>query len=88
MLAYYSKGFRYIWNEISILITFESNWEKAKEILQRVVDHHAGHLSESAMTSIREAARKTMIMYSTHPHPQGVDQSRRLRSFAHHPLSV
>ena len=65
VIANYSKGFRYIWNEIPVLITFESNWEKAKEILQRVVDHHAGHLSESAMTSIREAARRTMIMYST-----------------------
>ena len=65
VIANYSKGFSYIWNEIPVLITFESNWEKAKDILQRVVDHHASGLSESAMASIREAARKTMIMYST-----------------------
>ncbi len=31
-LANYSKGFQYIWNEIPVLITFESNWKKAKNI--------------------------------------------------------
>lgn len=65
VIANYSREFNYIWNEISVLVTFESNWEKAKKILQDIVDHHASHLSESAMTSIREAAQKTMIMYST-----------------------
>lgn len=29
-IANYSKGFQYIWNEIPVVITFESNWEKAK----------------------------------------------------------
>ena len=33
VLANYSKGFQYIWNEIPVLVTFESNWKKAKEIL-------------------------------------------------------
>jgi small-conductance mechanosensitive channel len=65
VIANYSRGFNYIWNEISVLVTFESNWEKAKKILQDIVDHHSSHLSESAIKSIREAARKTMIMYST-----------------------
>lgn len=65
VIANYSREFNYIWNEISSLITFESNWKKAKKILQNIVDHHASHLSESAMASIREAAQKTMIMYST-----------------------
>jgi small-conductance mechanosensitive channel len=31
--ANYNKGFEYIWNEIPVLITFESNWRKAKDIL-------------------------------------------------------
>jgi len=65
VIANYSREFNYIWNEISVLVTFESNWEKAKKILQDIVDNHASHLSESAMASIREAAQKTMIMYST-----------------------
>ncbi len=31
MLANYSKGFHYIWNEIPFLVTFESNWKKQKK---------------------------------------------------------
>jgi small-conductance mechanosensitive channel len=38
MLANYSKGFQYIWDEIPVLITFESNWEKAKGILEGIHD--------------------------------------------------
>jgi small-conductance mechanosensitive channel len=64
VLANYSKGFQYIWNEIPVLITFESNWEKAKEILQKIGSKHAEHLSESAKKKLRDAARKFLIFYS------------------------
>ena len=36
-LANYGKGFKYIWNEIPVLVTFESNWEKAKKLLIEIV---------------------------------------------------
>jgi len=29
----YTKGFSFIWNELCIVVTFESDWEKAKEII-------------------------------------------------------
>jgi small-conductance mechanosensitive channel len=63
-LANYSKGFQYIWNEIPVLITFESNWEKAKEILLNIANKHAEHLSEPARAKVKEAAQKFMIFYS------------------------
>ncbi|TET39575.1 MAG: mechanosensitive ion channel family protein [Planctomycetota bacterium] len=63
-LANYSKGFQYIWNEIPVLITFESNWEKAKEILHNIANKHAEHLSEPAREKVKEAAQKFMIFYS------------------------
>ncbi len=31
ILANYSKGFKYIWNEVDVLVTFESNWKEAKK---------------------------------------------------------
>ena len=37
----YTKGFPYIWNEIGVLVTFESDWRKAKEILEDIVNKHA-----------------------------------------------
>jgi small-conductance mechanosensitive channel len=65
VLANYSKGFEYIWNEIPVLVTFESDWEKAKALLQGVADRHAAHLSELAEERVRRAARRFMIRYAT-----------------------
>jgi small-conductance mechanosensitive channel len=62
--ANYHKGFQYIWNEIPVLITFESNWSRAKDILQQIGIKHAEHLSESAEQRIKEASRKFMIFYT------------------------
>lgn len=61
--ANYSKGFQYIWNEIPVLITFESNWEQAKEILQEIGNKHAQHITPYAERKIKEASRKYMIFY-------------------------
>ena len=62
-LANYSKGFKYIWNEIPVLITFESNWERAQAILLEIGTRHAASMSEVAERRLREAARKFMIFY-------------------------
>jgi small-conductance mechanosensitive channel len=59
----YSAGFKFIWNEIPVLVTFESNWKKAKDILQRVVNKHAEALSTDAERKIIEASKKYMIFY-------------------------
>jgi small-conductance mechanosensitive channel len=64
-LANYGRAFQYIWNEIPVLMTFESNWRKAEEILKRIADTHAEHLSESAEEQIKESSRRFMIFYST-----------------------
>lgn len=63
-LANYSKGFQYIWDEVPVLLTFESNWRKAKEILLEIGTKHGGSLSRSAEERIRRAARKFMIFYT------------------------
>lgn len=63
-LANYSKGFQYIWNEIPVLITFESNWQKAKEILQDIANRHAEHASKKAEKQVKKAAKKYMIFYA------------------------
>jgi len=63
-VANYSQGFKYIWHEIPVLITFESDWEEAKKILFIQVNNHAEHLSGSAAEHLRRAAGKYMISYS------------------------
>lgn len=63
-LANYSKGFQFIWNEIPVLITFESDWRKAKTILQQIADKHSQHLSVQAEKRVKKAAEKFMIFYN------------------------
>ncbi len=63
--ANYTKGFQYIWNEIPVLITFESNWTKAKAILLRIAHAHAAHLTDSAQRQIKEVSKRFLIFYQT-----------------------
>ena len=62
-LANFTRGFEYIWNEIPVLLTFESNWEKAKGILQEVADRHSQHRRAPAAEKVLEASRRYMIFY-------------------------
>lgn len=62
-LVNYNKGFLYIWNELPVLVTFESDWRKAKKILSEVVARHAEHLSPNAAAKVRNAAKRFLIKY-------------------------
>ena len=60
----YTAGFEYIWHEIPVLLTFESNWKKAKKILTEVVTDHGVKLSQEAEKQIKAAARTFLIFYN------------------------
>jgi small-conductance mechanosensitive channel len=64
VVANYSTGLEFIWNEIAVLITFESDWEAAKETLREIGERHAAHLSSEAQERVREASKRYMIFYS------------------------
>ncbi len=40
-LANYNEGFPYIWLEVPVTVTFESDWEVARELVQAAIDRHA-----------------------------------------------
>jgi small-conductance mechanosensitive channel len=60
----YSTGFDYIWNEIQIRLTFESNWEKAKKILSDIINKHAENIDQEAQREIFEASKSYLIHYT------------------------
>ena len=62
-VANYSQGFPFIWNEIPVLLSYESNWRKAKEILYEIIEQHTMKLSQKAEQKIREASEKFLIYY-------------------------
>jgi len=64
VIANYSRGFKYIWDEVAVLLTFESDWEKAKGILDEIAGHNAQDLSRAAAERIKEASKKWMIFYT------------------------
>jgi small-conductance mechanosensitive channel len=59
-LANFTEGFRYVWHEIPVLITFESDWEAAERIIAEAIEGQAPIASEMrAMQELRE----TMVEY-------------------------
>jgi small-conductance mechanosensitive channel len=58
----YTQGFQFIWNELPVRLTFESDWRKAKAILQKLAEKHASEITPEAARQIRETAREFMII--------------------------
>jgi small-conductance mechanosensitive channel len=58
------KGFRYIWNELPVLVTFESDWRRAKALLQQVVARQTADVVHQAQRHVEAAARRLLIHYT------------------------
>jgi small-conductance mechanosensitive channel len=61
--ANYTQGFRYIWNEIEVRITFESEWQKAKSILEDIIRKNSDNLVKPAEHELKEASKMYLIHY-------------------------
>lgn len=59
--ANYSSGFNFIWNEIQVLVTFESDWKKAKDVLTKVAIAHGKEYGEKAENEVFLASAEFMI---------------------------
>ena len=64
-IANYTAEFPYVWNEIPVLVTFESDWKKAKAILAQVAEEETGELSRRAKDILPRATRRMIISYRT-----------------------
>ena len=62
-VANYTKAFTYIWDELKVLVTFESDWKRAKQILTEIVTRQ-DDLQEGARQRLREASSRYMIFYN------------------------
>jgi small-conductance mechanosensitive channel len=59
----YTRGFEYIWNEIKIVVTFESNWKKAKDIILDIGSKDYMDLGRKVRGKIESMSKKYMIHY-------------------------
>jgi small-conductance mechanosensitive channel len=62
-LANYTAGFQFIWDEMAVLVTFESDWRRAKQILEEIIGRHTVVADEVAAEEVRRASRKYMIFF-------------------------
>jgi small-conductance mechanosensitive channel len=62
-VANYTTGFQYVWDEIPVLVTFESDWRAAKTLLTDIAARYAAHVSDDAGRQIEAASRQFMIRY-------------------------
>jgi len=73
ILGNYTRGFQYIWNEMEVLVTFESDWQKAKKILQGIIDAYcepnlaeiAASLKTTAQPYLIRSGKTTPIVYTS-----------------------
>ncbi len=62
-LSNFTQGFNIIWNEIPVTVTFESDWRKAKGLIEEVGNRHTAVKTEHAKEEIRQAAKKYLIFF-------------------------
>jgi small-conductance mechanosensitive channel len=62
-VANYDEAFGYIWNELEVVVSSESDWRKAKEVLTRTVIEHAEKLTPDVAERIRLAAEHLHIRF-------------------------
>jgi small-conductance mechanosensitive channel len=60
----YSRGFSFIWNELRLAVTFRSDWEAARDIIQELAEQSASIVEQQAAKEIREMSREYLIHYS------------------------
>ena len=63
-VANYTEGFEHVWHEISVLITFESDWEKARSIIRHEIESVAIS-DEQVLRRLRKTAGEYQIKIGT-----------------------
>jgi small-conductance mechanosensitive channel len=62
-VANYDDAFGYIWNELEVVLTMESDWHAAKTVLEKILAEHAERLTTDVSTRIRLAAESMHIRF-------------------------
>jgi small-conductance mechanosensitive channel len=62
-LTNYTEGFGYIWHEIPVLVTFESDWEAAEQLVLEAVTEASAAVSPA---QVAEELRQTATAYRFH----------------------
>lgn len=62
--ASYTAGLAYLWHELQVMVTFESDWRGAKQLLDGIARAHCEKVVAEAEQALDEASKKWLITYS------------------------
>ncbi len=60
----FSRGFRFIWNEIPILVTFDSDWEHARDLIRDIATEATKDVVATASKEISLVQHEYLVNYS------------------------
>lgn len=59
----YTTGNEFIWNEVAFLVTFESNWKRAEEIMLAIATQGSDRVIHKAERKMKSMSRKYMVRF-------------------------
>ena len=59
----YGKGFPFVWDEISVIVTFESDWEEAEKLMLEKAEVEADKIAPQVEAQIRKMRDRYAIRY-------------------------
>ena len=62
-VANYDEAFGYIWNELELTVTFESDWRTAKKALEGILERRASEIDQEVRRRVDEAAHVLHIKF-------------------------
>ena len=62
-IANYTSDFEFIWNEIAVVFTFESDWRRAKHLLEEITNSHLMDYVGDAEQQVKRASKSYLIHY-------------------------
>ncbi len=62
-LANYVAGFPYLWNELKVLVTFESDWRKAKQVIEELAADLTVEITREAHRPAPKTEQRFLIRY-------------------------
>ena len=59
-----TEGFGFIWHEVALRVSFESDWQRAEQLMLDALTEAGGHTIEEAQARIRRTAQAYRIRYT------------------------
>jgi len=61
----YTQGWPYLWDEIKVPVTYDSDWRRAQEIMLDHAEEYSGHLQEQAQAELQALSRRYPLFKET-----------------------